>query len=309
MNKPLWSVVIPLYNKQEFIEDTIGSVLAQTDADYEVVVVDDGSTDEGPARVAALGDARVRLIRQLNGGVSRARNRGIREARGAWVVLLDADDLLHPQALAAYREMLVQHSDAQVLGGRERRLSNANGEIGRLRWEGLPSPLPVRRVSNLPAAFLEAGLPFSSSSIAIRLDHLLSMDTWFPEGESMGEDLDLWLRLGEQGDMVCTSAAIVVYRVGLTDSLTGAYRNLLFLPVWQRLRDRARSGGMKPALVRDSLRLAAEMEITLARRLGRDGRYAQAWVHLRHAHEAMAGHRWWVTVVALLLRHQKLLAR
>ncbi|MFT7772009.1 glycosyltransferase family 2 protein [Roseateles sp.] len=309
MDKPLWSVVIPLYNKQDFIEDTVSSVLAQTDADYEVVVVDDGSTDEGPSRVVALGDARIRLIQQPNGGVSRARNRGIREARGAWVVLLDADDLLHPEALKAYREMLGQHPDAKVLGGRELRLSHVNGEIERLCWTALPSPLPVRQVDNLPAAFLKAGLPFSSSSIAIRLDHLSSLETWFPEGESMGEDLDLWLRLAEQGGIVCTSVAIVVYRVGLADSLTGAYRNLMLLPVWQRLRERARSGGMRPALVRDSLRLAAEMEITLARRLGRAGRYAQAWTHLSHAHEAMAGHRWWVTAVALLLRHQKLLAR
>lgn len=309
MNKPFWSVVIPLYNKQDFIEDAVQSVFRQPGGDYEIVVIDDGSTDEGPARVAALMDERVRLIQQPNGGVSRARNRGIREADGDWVIFLDADDLLHPEALIAYRELLRQHPDAKALGAREWRLSHANGDIERLRWEPLPNPLPVRRVGNLPAVFLKTGLPFSSSSIAIHRDLLLSLDTGFPEGESMGEDLDLWLRLGEKSDIVCTSAPLVVYRVDLPDSLTGAYRGFEFLPVWQRLRDRARSGAMAPRLMRDSLLLAAEMEVTLARRLGLAGRRSEAWGHLCRARDAMFGHRWWVTVVALVLRHQKLLAR
>jgi glycosyltransferase involved in cell wall biosynthesis len=67
----LWSIVVPLYNKQEFIEQTLASVLRQVGAsDFEVVVVDDGSLDQGPDKVLALGDPRVRLIRQNNAGVS-----------------------------------------------------------------------------------------------------------------------------------------------------------------------------------------------------------------------------------------------
>ena len=95
----LCSVIIPLYNKAAYVEATLASVLAQTHADWEVLVVDDGSSDDGAQRVLACPDARVRLIRQANGGVSRARNHGIAEARGELVCFLDADDLYAPDYL------------------------------------------------------------------------------------------------------------------------------------------------------------------------------------------------------------------
>ena len=113
----VWSIVIPLYNKAPYIEATIRSVLAQGGSDYEVIVVDDGSTDGGAERVIALADKRVRVIRQENSGVSEARNLGIGEARGQWVVLLDADDLMHPQTLEAYRLLWKTIPDSMAIGG------------------------------------------------------------------------------------------------------------------------------------------------------------------------------------------------
>ena len=87
-----FSIIIPLYNKAKYIENTIQSVLKQTFKNFEVIVVDDGSTDDGPEKVGLISDCRIRLIRKENGGVSSARNRGIAEARGENIAFLDADD-------------------------------------------------------------------------------------------------------------------------------------------------------------------------------------------------------------------------
>ena len=88
---PSISVVVPLYNKADYVEEAITSALAAHGV-REVIVVDDESTDDGPERVARMSDPRIRLIRQKNQGVSAARNRGIHEARGDFIAFLDADD-------------------------------------------------------------------------------------------------------------------------------------------------------------------------------------------------------------------------
>ena len=98
MNNELISVVIPTYNYGHFVTEAVDSVLAQTYRHYEVVVVDDGSTDDTRARLAPYGD-RIRYIHQENQGLSAARNTGIRAARGGVIGLLDSDDKWHPRKL------------------------------------------------------------------------------------------------------------------------------------------------------------------------------------------------------------------
>lgn len=95
------SIVIPAHNAARTIGQTIGSAAAQSLLDIEIIVVDDGSTDETAAIVAGMAarEPRLRLIRQANGGVARARNRGIGEARGRYIAPLDADDIWHPEKL------------------------------------------------------------------------------------------------------------------------------------------------------------------------------------------------------------------
>lgn len=100
--QPLVSVVIPAFNAARFLTGSIPSVLAQTWTDFELIVVNDGSTDTTAACVQAFDDPRIRLVSQVNRGLAGARNGGIRAARGTYIAFLDADDLWHPEKLTRH---------------------------------------------------------------------------------------------------------------------------------------------------------------------------------------------------------------
>src|SRR5262245_55820919 len=99
---PLYTVVIPVYNREHLVEKTLRSVLEQSCQDFEIVVVDDGSRDRPQDVIAKLADERIRFIRQENAGGGAARNNGILNARGRYIALLDSDDLFLPDKLEKY---------------------------------------------------------------------------------------------------------------------------------------------------------------------------------------------------------------
>lgn len=108
------SVIIPLYNKEASIKQSLMSVLSQSYQDFEVVIVDDGSTDNSVTKVEEIQDSRIRLIRQENGGPGKARNTGVKNARGEWIVLLDADDELLPNALSIFSKAINDNSYVDI---------------------------------------------------------------------------------------------------------------------------------------------------------------------------------------------------
>lgn len=114
MKTPSVSVVIPLYNARDVIKATLETVLAQTWKDYEIVVVDDGSTD-GSAAIVRTYTPGVRYIRQENAGVAAARNRGIAASSGRYIALLDHDDLWHPTKLQQQVRLLEQRGDVGMV--------------------------------------------------------------------------------------------------------------------------------------------------------------------------------------------------
>lgn len=125
------SVIIPLYNKEPIIEKTISSVLSQSYNDFEVVIVDDGSTDGSASIVESMNDHRIRLIKQENSGPSKARNTGVKNAQGEWVAFLDADDEFLSDALQLFANTIRQHSDCNFFdfswymdNGKERLLAD-----------------------------------------------------------------------------------------------------------------------------------------------------------------------------------------
>lgn len=109
------SVIIPLYNKENSIRQSIESVLSQSYHDIELIIVDDGSTDKSAEIVEGIDDERISLIRQSNGGPSTARNAGLLRAKGEWTVFLDADDELCDEALSNMVAKCQQYSDADII--------------------------------------------------------------------------------------------------------------------------------------------------------------------------------------------------
>lgn len=114
---PQISIIIPLYNKENCIRETLDSVLSQSYEDFEIVVVNDGSKDNSVAVVESMCDSRIRLINKENEGVSKTRNRGIKEAKGEWLLFLDADDTMENGCLQALIDLGQLYPQANVLCG------------------------------------------------------------------------------------------------------------------------------------------------------------------------------------------------
>lgn len=199
--EPHISVVIPLYNKEREIEQTLRSVLAQRTPPLEVIVVDDGSTDASADVVRRVGSPTVRLIAQTNRGVSAARNRGIWEARGRYVALLDGDDRWHPDYLteifrlmAAYPEcgayatsFFIQSVEGMVQADTPRREGPVDFFREALeRYVLIPSVTTLRR-----DLVLEAG--------------------GFPEGMKLGEDQYLWTKIARRATVCCSPKPLACY--------------------------------------------------------------------------------------------------
>lgn len=111
------SVIIPLYNKANMISRTLDSVLSQENAEFEVIVVDDGSIDDSCEIVKAKRDNRLLYFRKENGGVSSARNYGMERSHGEWIFFLDADDEMYPDTLSFFSKMYKKYPNAKLLSG------------------------------------------------------------------------------------------------------------------------------------------------------------------------------------------------
>ena len=295
---PFWSVVIPLYNKGPYIEATVASVLAQSDTDFEIVVVDDGSSDDGPSLVAALADPRIRLIRQANAGVSAARNRGIEASLGQFIAFLDGDDVYHPRCLERLRALHEAFPASKLLGGNYVRVPHAL-VIGYV-FPPQNSGLNGRLVSDLPAEFLRRGLPFCSSSVAVNRLAIKGMPNCFPVGESLGEDLDVWFRIAEDSPVAVTDCELAVYRVEVNGSLMVTQKLLDIAPFLQRMESRVNAGQLSKTLSRSSLLLVAYARVSLARDRLKDADRMGCLRLVLKAWRYCTSKRWWLTLIAVV---------
>lgn len=214
-------IVIPAYNAAAWIADAIRSVLAQSHADWRLVVVDDGSTDATGDIVASFANTRIALIHQSNAGVSAARNRGIEEICGqapfplqegggrSGILFLDADDQLTPDAFSRLAAAL-EHSTTAVAAVGAYTLAHTS----RARRPDSGDLLPLLLVRNLFA---------NGGHVLIRAEALLATGA-FRTDIAYGEDWEFWIRLALQGPFIAVAGTTPVLYVRQHDM--GAYRRL-----------------------------------------------------------------------------------
>lgn len=204
----MFSIVIPLYNKGPFIARAVESVLNQTVRDFELIVVDDGSTDGGGRKVAGFDDPRIRLIPQGNCGRSGARNRGIAESRADFTAFLDADDAWKPEYLESIARLIDKFPGAGAYATAYE-IMLPGGRVISARYQGIPPP-PWQGL--LPSYFRSAmgSPPVCSSAVTIPKKVFREVGT-FPVEVPLGEDLDMWGRIAIRYPIAFSSTVAACY--------------------------------------------------------------------------------------------------
>jgi glycosyltransferase involved in cell wall biosynthesis len=215
---PLISVIIPAYNVAPYIGETLDSVFAQTFADYEVIVINDGSADtEELERELARFIARVNYVKQENRGASAARNAGLRSARGEFVAFLDADDLWLPSYLDEQIKFILERNcdlacaDAEVFSDRSHKdetymetLMADAPPTGDVTFNGL----------------LSAEQSLITSGVVVRRERVFEAGL-FDEALRNSQDFDLWLRLARNGTRIAYQRRVLLRYRSRDNSLSG----------------------------------------------------------------------------------------
>lgn len=217
----MFSVIIPLYNKIQFIERAIESVLAQSYKIFEIIVVNDGSTDEGEKKVKEKYHSRVKLINQENKGVSAARNTGISNSKYQYIAFLDADDLWHPEYLSSAWYAINSKSNPGILGTSYTKFKNIK-EVNLLKNNLKKNPIQEVHTYSTKEFFnhsLLNTLTFTSA-IIIKKD-FFEKNLGFDQKIKFGEDLDVWFRaILFFGQIVFIPAPLVFYSKEDPDAAT-----------------------------------------------------------------------------------------
>ncbi|AFY29371.1 glycosyltransferase family 2 protein [Cyanobium gracile] len=201
---PLVSVVLPVFNGSPYLQDAIDSILVQVHDDYELIVIDDGSTDDSALILERLNDPRIRFFRQPNQGLAATLNRGIAHARGQYIARQDQDDLSYPERLEKQVTFMESHPDCVLLGTWAQIL-----EVDR----------PVDRFHRHPVDEAELRYqmlfnnPFVHSSVMLRKEAVQQVGGYTTDPDRQPpEDFELWSRLSRVGQVANIGEVLMAYR-------------------------------------------------------------------------------------------------
>lgn len=234
---PLVSVIIPAYNAEGVIEETLNSVLKQTYHQLEIIVVDDGSCDRTAEIVAAIAqrDRRVVLLRQANAGVAAARNLGIQQAKGEFIAPLDADDLWYPENIKKQVKCILASDKVGLVYSWSMDIDGQSQPIGNLRAS--------RIEGEVYTTLLLHDFIANASSVLIRktcFDVVGGYDSSLRQQQGQGgEDWDLYLRIAEHYEFRVVPEFLVGYRKlpGSMSTDSGQMARSRYL-IWQKIRHR-----------------------------------------------------------------------
>ncbi len=187
---PFFSVIIPLYNKEKFIENTLQSVLKQTFSDFEIIIINDGSTDLSEQKVYQFQDSRIRYYTQKNQGASVARNYGISLAKSKYITFIDADDFWYPEFLAFMYQTIHRFPEQKVFA--------AAIEIETPK-NIFPAAYSIKKTGDFEVVnYFEASSKESVIWTSCSVFHHMVFDKVgnFDVAIKSGQDIDLWIRIG-----------------------------------------------------------------------------------------------------------------
>lgn len=197
---PLFSVIVPLYNKEKSIQNTLKSALDQTFTDFEIIIINDGSTDQSESKAHAINDSRIRLFSTENQGVSAARNYGIAKASGTLIAFLDADDYWFPNHLKRLSELYEMFPQCGLYCTNYERFYNPN-KIIKPTYVAIPHS-PWKGIVNdfFQSSYIDRIAWTSAVAVPKTvIDTVGNFKTTITLGA--GEDTDLWLRIALRFDV------------------------------------------------------------------------------------------------------------
>lgn len=217
-----FSIIIPLFNKSKYIEETLRSVLKQTFTNYEIIIINDGSTDESETKVKGFNDDRIQLYHQKNQGVSIARNLGIEKSKGKIVAFLDADDYWLPNHL---EELAYLHNNFPNCGMycSRYKIKTTKNHFQIPYYNGIESSY-----RGIVANYFLSNRPFRitwTSSLAIPKEILEKFNGFSPEVTN-GQDLELWTKIGIQYQVAISNKTTAIYNFDIPNSLAKNNINL-----------------------------------------------------------------------------------
>ena len=199
-----FSVVIPLYNKEKHIKDVLRSVLAQSFQDYEIIVIDDGSTDNSIDKVEEIVSDKIQVYRQENQGVAVARNKGIEYARGEYIAFLDADDIWKKNYLLTIDKLINNYPQSDIfVTAYEILMKN-----GKINYSKQLNPREGCLTSYWKTLKEKYDFVWTSAT-TVRKSALIEAGKFKP-GEKIGQDLDMWSRVARRNPRVAYSAEVCV---------------------------------------------------------------------------------------------------
>ncbi|MEK7594260.1 MAG: glycosyltransferase family A protein [Patescibacteria group bacterium] len=197
-------VIIPTYNGLPYLKATVDSVLAQTHQDWELYIIDDGSTDKTEDYVKTIKDARVHYHKKKNGGQAEARNLGIKMSDSPFVALLDADDIWHKDKLERQVKALADRSDYGMVYGFHKLIDENDKEVGEVKYS---------KSGDLYHYLLGGNRISGSASMVLIRREVFDAVGVFREDFLIGEDWEMWLRIAKDYKIYCIEDYLASLRV------------------------------------------------------------------------------------------------
>lgn len=275
------SVVIPLYNKEHYIERAISSVINQKIQDIEIIIINDGSTDQGPEVVRSIDDSRIHLINQKNSGVSSARNRGIKESKADLIAFLDADDEWLPNFLESILELNKEYPKAGLYATAYKILGpygNSTTSNKKLKISSFQNNTTILNYFQLAS---QGMYPISSSSVCIPKKVLQELKG-FPVGVTWGEDTYMWGKICLLYPIVYSFEIGAIYHMEALNRSINNKHSVKEHPFLRAAKESLKNREITPEIIEDFKEYIAFLEITTATKHLQSGENKEALKILFH---------------------------